>query len=155
MYLPIFMYSVYIYIYIYIYIHTEYVPWASPPAAGPWFLAAGRLADLMAVFIGSMFVLMLWRPFWSHSVPIGCHLGDLGHFLLVLGTLGAGHGIPEGAKWDSDPGGSTVLLESRMPDRRAVGSEIPFKSKVKYFPRAVPTAVRQVTSTWKLVNRYK
>ena len=57
-------------------------------------------------------------------MTLGRHFGDLGHLLGVLDTIGAGHGMPEGAKWGSLCGRSTVLLETRVPDWRAMGSKI-------------------------------
>ena len=63
-------------------------------------------------------------------VAIGLHIEDLEHFLMVLGTIVAGHGTPEGVKWHIYTGGSTDLLESRMPDRRAMESKIPVKSRL-------------------------
>ena len=51
----------------------------------------------------------------------GWHFGDLGHFLEDMwSTIGAGHGTPDDAKWASHRGGTTVYLESRMPDWRAL-----------------------------------
>ena len=64
-------------------------------------------------------------------MALGWHSEDLGHCLVLLGIIGGGHGVPEGAEWDSHPSGSIVLLESRMPDWRAMESENYAKSNVK------------------------
>ena len=50
---------------------------------------------------------------------------------------------------------STVLLESRMPDWRAMGSKIHPKWTVKCPSLAVPVAIGQLPSASRLVNRYQ
>ena len=119
-------YNIYIYIYniaiIYIYILR-----ASPPAAGPCIVAAGCL---VAPFLSH------WKPFEWTWCALEVHFGGpgclrapfwkpwdhLGCCLETFGGSGAskgGHcgkqGRPEGAKMSSRAGGSTVLLDARLP----------------------------------------
>ena len=85
-----------------------------------------------------------WDPFrrpWGISG--NCWL------LVSFGHALAGHGTPEGVKWDSQMGGSTVSLESGMPDWRALARWIYPKWRIRGSSWAVPGAIRQVPSTRK------
>ena len=54
---------------------------------------------------------------------LGWHLGDLGHFLVVFGNIGVGHGSPAGATWDSHRGGGHYfagIQDARLEGARAL-----------------------------------
>ena len=83
-----------------IYIYPRgFAPCRRPLISGSW------LAVLLAVFIGLVFDFdaldLHCDCLGALVVVLGLHFGDLGHFLVVFCTIGAGHGTPEGAKWYS------------------------------------------------------
>ena len=69
------------------------------------------------------------------AVVLRLHFGDLGHFLVVFCTIGAGNGtVPQKVLNETPTNGSTVVLEARVPDWRAMVYKIPSNVVVEWFP---------------------